>query len=382
MFRSGLEESCPGLKYNGKCLPCVPHLGEFSDDKLTLAETLAAVRFMREPHDKIPPDGFNLLMRRDHVQDVETYIVLHDMQNLRDWLYAKGKPYIVNILFHAWLFPDLPYRGEASTNVEIAIFCSEGVFPVNDPSGAAKVLKKQEQKVWAKQNVYMCVGPDVAKVRVDRHRLVCTFWSLCIPEGGEKAIVCKHILLNENQTHICKEIQASCTQLTEVSVPSILQHLQKLLSAVQAATKRLSLLMARCESAFEGVALDDDTQKARFLEGSTDPFQVWEEQLGLLDRSVNTTKTPERPRISEVYPPLLSEMLRRKVYEELGRQQKGKCSPDDQEVVDLGAEAFLTSASCSARAQAVHKVVIACIHDLETLAEGQAEMLSVEGVTA
>jgi len=373
MFRSGLEETCPGLK-----LPCVPHLGEFNGgQEYQLAQTLAAVRFMREPHDKIPPDGFNLLMRRDHVKDIETYIVLHDMQNIRDWLYAKGKPYIVNILFHAWLFPELQYRGEDSAKMETAIFCSEGVFPINDPTGAAKVLKKQEQKVWLKDKVYMCMGPDTTKIRVDRHRLVCTFWSLCIPEDGERAICTKHILLNENQTHICKEIVSSCTQLLEVSVPSILQHLQKLLTATQAATKRLSLLMARCESAFEGVALDDDTQKARFLEGSTDPFQVWEEQLGLLDRSVNDSHSKaQRPA------PLLSEMLRRKVYEELGRQQKGKCSPDDQEVIDLGANAFLHSASCRDRAQAVHKVLISCIHDLESLAEGNAEMLSVEGVTA
>eukprot|EP00746_Dinoflagellata_sp_MGD_P001112 gnl/MRDRNA2_/MRDRNA2_102065_c0_seq1.p1 gnl/MRDRNA2_/MRDRNA2_102065_c0~~gnl/MRDRNA2_/MRDRNA2_102065_c0_seq1.p1 ORF type:complete len:374 (-),score=71.48 gnl/MRDRNA2_/MRDRNA2_102065_c0_seq1:20-1141(-) len=373
MFRSGLEEKCPGLK-----LPCVPHIGEFNGgQEYKLATNLAAVRFMREPHDKVPPDGFNLIMRRDHVQDVETYIMLHDMQNLRDWLYSKGKPYIVNLLFHPWLFPDLPYRGEASTNIETAIFCSEGVFPVNEPGGAGKVLKKQEQKVWVKDKVYMCMGPDVTKIRVDRHRLLCTFWSLCIPEGGERAIVTKHILINETQTHICKEILSSCAQLIEVSVPSILQHLQKLLTAVQAATKRLSLLMARCESAFEGVALDDQTQKARFLEGSTDPFQVWEEQLALLDRTVNDSHSQDkRPA------PLLSEMLRRKVYEEIGRQQKGKCSPDDQEVVELGEKAFLESSSCRDRAQAIHKVLIACIHDLETLAEGNAEMLSVEGVTA
>lgn len=358
-------------------LACVPHIGEFNGgQEYKLAQTIAAVRFMREPHDKVPPDGFELIMRRDHVEDVETCVAIHDMQNLRDWLYAKGRPYVVNLLFHSWLFQDLAYRGEDSAKVEVAIFCSEGVFPIGEAGGAAKVLKKFDQNVWVKDKVYMCMGPDAIKVRVDRHRLVCTFWSLCIPENGERAIVTKHVLLNETQTHICREVQAACLQLQEVNVPSILQHLQKLLSAVQAATTRLSRLMARCESAFEGVALDDDTQKTRFLEGATDPFQVWEEQLGLLDRSVSEGHNKaQRPA------PLLSDMLRRKVYEELGRRERGKCPVDDQEAIDLGEHAFLTSASTQERAQAIHRVLIGCIHDLESLAEGNAEMLSVEGVT-
>jgi len=76
-------------------------------------------------------------------------------------------------------------------------------------------------------------------------------------------------------------------------------------------------------------------------------------------------------------------MIRRRVYEELGRKRrKGKFPPDDQETIDIGAKAFFTSSGASGneRAQAVHSVLIECIHDLERLSENNAEMLSVEGV--
>ena len=29
----------------------------------------------------------------------------------------------------------------------------------------------------------MCMGPDALRCRIDRHRLVCSFWSICIPVG-------------------------------------------------------------------------------------------------------------------------------------------------------------------------------------------------------
>merc|ERR1712129_382685 len=104
-----------------------------------------------------------------------------------------------------------------------------------------------------------------------------------------------------------------------------------------------------------------------------------EEQLALLDRSVNDGHAP-----TEQPAPLLSEMLRRRIYEDLGRKRrKGKFPPDDDETIDLGAKTFLTptAATGAERAQAVHRVLIECIHDLEMLSESNAELLSVEGLT-
>lgn len=390
MFRSGFDQSCPGLK-----LPCVPHLGHFNDGlDYKLARTLAAVRFTKDPHEKIPSEGFDLLMRRDNVMDIEVYLALYDMQDLRDWLYTAGQPYIINVLFHAWLFNQLPYRGEADGSVEVAIFESNGVFPVADsPEGVTKGLRKFGQRVWVKDKVYMCMAPDSIKCRIDRHRLVCTFWSLCIPAGEERAIVTKHMLVNETHTHISKEVGAACAELADASVANVLQHLQKLLTVVQNATHRLSRLMGRCEGAFEGVFLDGGRSTggagggaasgtrggAVPYQGATEPMEVWEEQLALLDRSINDGHTAaQRPA------PLLSEMIRRRVYEDLGRRRRGgKFPADDQETIDIGARAFLTPAGAtgSERAQAVHRVLIECIHDLERLAENNAEMLAVEGVT-
>lgn len=376
MFRSGLEKVCPALK-----LGCAPHIGHFNDGQdYKLARTLAAVRFTKEPHGKIPSEGFDLLMRRDGVQDVEVYLAMYDMQDLRDWLYKQSLPYTVNLLFHAWLFGQLPYRMEADAEVEAAIFSSTGVFPVSEEGGVVKGLRKFPQHVWVKDKICMCMGPDNIKLRVDRQRLICSFWSLCIPMGEERAIATKHVLINETHTHVCREIGAACVELAEVSVNTVLSHLQKLLQSVQHATHRLSRLMGRCEGAFDGVFLDargDGTDaNAPAYRGATDPLEVWEEQLALLDRSVGEFHKPsERPA------PLLSEMIRRRVYEDLGkRRRSGKVSPDDDETIDAGARVFLTGCSGPERAQAVHRVLIECIHDLEALAEGNAEMLSVEGV--
>jgi len=365
---------CPGLK-----LGCVPQLGVCGQDGLDykLARTLSAVQFMKEPHEKIPHEGFDLLMRRDNVMDIEVYLALYDMQDLRDWLYKAGRPFVVNLLFHAWLFPQLAYRGEAVANVDAAIFGSSGVFPVTDAvEGITKGFRKFEQRVWVKDKVYMCMAPDTIRCRVDRHRLVCSFWSMCIPEGEERAIVTKHMLINETHTHISREVGAACAELADCSIANVLQHLQKLLTAVQAASHRLSRLMGRCESAFEGV----------FLEGVTEPMEVWEEQLALLDRTAKTSRSAA----SEWPAPLLSEMIRRRVYEDLGRRRrstlpgKSKIPPDDEEIVEAGAKIFITPAAAtgSERAQAIHRVLIECIHDLEQLAETNAEMLAVDGVTA
>jgi len=221
------------------------------------------------------------------------------------------------------------------------------------------------------------MGPDTIRCRVDRHRLICSFWSVCIPVGQERAIATKHILVNETHTHISREIGAACAEVGDGSVAAILQHLQKLLTAVQNATNRLSRLMGRCEGAFEGLNLDSSGTAP--YQGATAPMEVWEEQLQLLDRSVNDVNA-----VAGRSAPLLSDMIRRRVYEDLGRRRRsGKFPLDDQETIELGEQAFLadSAATSSERAQAVHRVLIECIHDLERFAENNAEMLAVDGVT-
>lgn len=376
MFRSGLEQQCAGLK-----LACVPHIGRFDGgNECKMARTLAAVRFTREPHGKIPSEGFDMLMRRDNVMDIEVYLALYDMQDLRDHLYKTDQPYVVNLMFHAWLFPELCYRQSAEGAVEAAVFDSSGVFAVaNEAEGLAKSLRQFDQKVWVKDKVYMCMGPDTIRLRVDRHRLICSFWSICIPVGQERAIATKHVLINETHTHISRELGAACAEVADASVAAVLMHLQKLLIAVQNATHRLSRLMGRCEGAFEGVYLDAAATGAPY-QGATAPMEVWEEQLQLLDRSVN-----DGHGVVGRSAPLLSDMIRRRVYEDLGRRRRtGKFPPDDQETIELGAQAFFANAAAagSERAKAVHRVLIECITDLEQFAESNAEMLAVDGVTA
>merc|ERR1712135_281562 len=99
------------------------------------------------------------------------------------------------------------------------------------------------------------MGPDAMRLRVDRNRLICTFWSLCVPDGEERAIVTKHVLVNETYTHISKEVGSACEELG-AAVADVLRHLQKLLTAVHNATRRLSTFMGRCEGAFEGIIVD------------------------------------------------------------------------------------------------------------------------------
>merc|ERR1719210_2357907 len=127
--------------------------------------------------------------------DIEVYLALYDMQDLRDWICKTGRSYHVNLFFHAWVFPQLVYRGEADAEVEAAIFEGNGVFAVPDvPEGVTKGLRKFSQRVWVKDRVYMCMGPDSIRFRVDRNRLICRFWSLCIPVGEERAIATQHCL--------------------------------------------------------------------------------------------------------------------------------------------------------------------------------------------
>jgi hypothetical protein len=327
-------------------------------------------------------------MRRDHVQDVEVFLALYDLHDLRNWICANGHPYIVNLLYHAWLFPQLAYRGAADSDVDAAIFCSSGVYPVaSDTQGLSRSLRRFKQSVWVKDKIYMCMGPDSLRVRVDRHRLVCSFWSVCIPVGEERAVVTKHVLLNETRTHICKEVGAACGELGDASISAVLGHLEKLLKAVQNATHRLSRFMGRCEGAFEGIFLDADGPRdsvaraggaASYFQGATEPLEVWEEQLALLDRSAGVNNPNAEPPAA----PLLSEMIRRRVWEDLGKRARGgRCPPDDDESIELGAASFRQRATGSEKAQAVHRVLIECIHDLESLAEGSSEMLAVDGVT-
>merc|ERR1719188_2096687 len=97
--------------------------------------------------------------------------------------------------------------------------------------------------------------------------------------------------MNEAHTHITREVVTSCADLGDASIASVLQHLQRLLTAVQSATHRLSKLMGRCEGAFEGVFLGDGGgQHGRAGGGGASgdaAMEVWNEQLALLDRSVN-----------------------------------------------------------------------------------------------
>jgi len=312
--------------------------------------------------------------------DVEVFLALYYLHDLRNWTYTNGQPYVLNLLFHAWLFPQLAYRSSAETEIDAAIFCSSGVFPVADAAeGLTRNLRRFKQSVWVKDKIYMCMGPDSARFRVDRHRLICTFWSLCMPVGEERAIATKHVLINETRTHICKEVGAACSELWDASIAGVLRHLEKLLKSVQSATHRLSRLMGRCEGAFEGIYLDGPEGASRpgHFQGATEPVEVWEEQLALLDRSAGVSGGAEPP-----VAPLLSEMIRRRVWEDLGKRVRGgKCPPDDQESIDLGAAAFVQRATGSEKAQAIHRVLIECIHDLESLSEGSAEMLAVDGVT-
>jgi hypothetical protein len=320
-------------------------------------------------------------MRRDDVLDVEVFVALYDLHDLRNWIYTNGHPYVLNLIFHAWLFPQLAYRSSAEIDIDAAIFCSSGVFPVADATeGLTRSLRRFKQRVWVKDKIYMCMGPDSARFRVDRHRLVCTFWSLCMPVGEERAIATKHVLINETQTHICKEVGAACGELGDASIAAVLGHLEKLLKAVQNATYRLSRMMGRCEGAFEGIFLDgpEGASRAGAFQGATEPLEVWEEQLALLNRSAGADNSNGGAPAA----PLLSEMIRRRVWEDLGKRTRGgKYPPDDQETIDLGAAAFRQRATGSDKAQAVHRVLIECIHDLESLAEGNSEMLAVDGVT-
>eukprot|EP00913_Durusdinium_trenchii_P013629 g12798.t1 len=328
----------------------------------------------QEPHEKMPSEGFDLLMRKDRVKDLEVVLALYDMQeranegsvrvgaDLRDWLYKKQFPYVVNLLFHSWLFDQLPYRKEASTDIEVAIFGTEGVFPMAEGLGKSFRAFPQSDKV------YMCMGPDVAHFRVDRQRLVTSFWSLCIPAGQERGATGPG-----GRAELTGVRRRTGAHRKDASISNILHHLQKLLLSVQGATHRLSRLMGRCEGAFDGICLDD--RGSAPYKGATEPMQVWEEQLNLLDRTVEKHHTPAtRPA------PLLSEMLRRRVYEDLGRRRReGKFPWDDDETIDLGHRIFLTGCSDAERAQVVHRVLIECIQDLERLAESNAELLAVEG---
>lgn len=411
MFKSGLDKVCSGLK-----LPCVPQLGDYDGGgDYKLAETLAAVKFLKEPHRLVPDIGFDMLMRRDGVEDVEVVLAVYDLQNLRDRLWSQRREFEVNVLFHAWLFPDLLFRGEENLMVEAGIFQNDGVFPIEDrKEGMLRTrLRKFEQKVWVKDKVYMCMGPDTVRIRIDPHRPVCWFWSVCIPEGRDTALVTKHVLLCETRTHITKEIRGAMTVLQEgAAVTQILKHLEKLLTSVQAASQRLARLMAKCESAYEGVPLDEGYLPMHGSLGDPntqvfDPRKVWEGQLAGLD---GTAVLPGGTADQVEGGPRLAEMIRRRVFLDLYRalQQKengatntannnagnkkkksevvrpsGRTRDEEDQMVASGALLFEDPKTSDVeKAKSIHRILLGLVHDFEYLAESNAEILAVEGVTA
>merc|ERR1719350_1567222 len=99
--------------------------------------------------------GFELLMRRDHVLELELHMVTYDAQTIRDWTCKFDKPYVLNVLYHAWLFADLQYKGEASEDIEVAMFKPSGIFPVQSGTGLATNLRRLNQTVFVKDQVFM-----------------------------------------------------------------------------------------------------------------------------------------------------------------------------------------------------------------------------------
>merc|ERR1719253_482583 len=101
--------------------------------------------------------------------------------------------------------------------------------------------------------------------------------------------------------------------------------------------------MARCESAFEGVLLDRFTKGGRPFMGSTEPHEIWEEEMQLLSRSVDQARHGA---------PVLAEMARRRVCQVLGRILLGASLSDD-EAVEEGMRRWALDASMTDKAKAI-----------------------------
>jgi len=359
----------PGLK-----LPCVPQIGAYNDGDYKLANVLCGVEFIKEPHQRLPNDAFEMLMRRD-VDDVEVMVVVYDAQSVRDFLLGSKQPYRVNLLWHPYLFPGVKYREEQTTDMECCVLGMHGASVSKDvpPTQALQSgLRRHAQTVGVKDRIYMTLGPDDCSLTLDPLLPVCWFWTCMLPpegyreKGSHFALVTKHIVLNETVSMATADLKAAYSALTPVSTETILTHLRELLLAVQKGTNQLSKVMARCEAAFEGVPLDRLGKGGRAFAGPTEPHEVWEEQLQLLSRNVSEPASHGAP--------VLAQMARLRVHQVLGRMLGGT-HLSDAAALEEGAKQWAMGATMTDKAKAIHKGMLGFVADLETLAECQGEML-------
>eukprot|EP00929_Paragymnodinium_shiwhaense_P112586 TRINITY_DN80835_c0_g1_i1.p1 TRINITY_DN80835_c0_g1~~TRINITY_DN80835_c0_g1_i1.p1 ORF type:complete len:373 (+),score=69.21 TRINITY_DN80835_c0_g1_i1:107-1225(+) len=370
MFKDALRQVAPGLK-----LPCVPHIGAYNDGDYKLANVLCGVEFIKEPHNRLPPEAFEMLMRRD-VDDVEVMVVAYDAHSVRDFLLGNKHPYRVNILWQPYLFPGVKYREENTMDVECCVLGMHGASICKDVPAAQALgagLRRHVQNVGVKDRIYMTLGPDSCTLALDPLLPVCWFWTCMLPpegyreKGSHFALVTKHIVLNETLSMATADLRGAFAALTPVTTETLLAHLRELLLAVQKGTNQLSKVMARCEAAFEGVPLDRLTKGgARVFTGPTEPHEVWEEQLQLLSRNVSDPASHGAP--------VLSQMARLRVHQVLGRMLGGT-SLSDAEALEEGAKQWAMGASMTDKAKAIHRGMLGFVADLETLAECQGEML-------
>jgi len=369
MFKDACRQVAPGLK-----MACVPHLGAYNEGDYKLATVLCGVEFVKEPHQLLPDNAFETLMKRD-VDEVEAMVVVYDGQSIRDFLLGADKPYQMNILWHPYLFPEIKYREERQCEIECCVLGMHGATVCKDGAsrGLAPGLRKQEQSVGVKDRIYMTLGPDVCSVVLNPLLPVCWFWTCLLPPAGHRekgsrfALVTKHIVLNETVSMVTADLRQAMSALTPVTTESILAHLRELLLAVQKATNQISKVMARCESAFEGVPLGRLGKGGQAFSGPTEPHEVWEEQLQLLSRNVTDPQNHGAP--------VLSEMARLRVHQVLGRMLGGRDLTDEQ-AVEEGRQRWALGATMTDKAKAIHKGLLGFVSDLETLSESQGEMLS------
>lgn len=370
MFKDALRQASPGLK-----LPTVPQLGAYNGGDYKLATVLSGVEFIKEPHQLLPADAFETLMRRE-VDEVEVMVVVYDAQSVRDFLVGAGQPYRMNVLWQPYLFPDIKYREERRVDVECCVLGMHGASVCRDLSadqGLHTSLRQHIQAVGVKDRIYMTLGPDACTLALNPLLPVCWFWTCALPPEGHRekdsrlALVTKHIVLNETVSMVMADLRQAMAVLSPVSTESILAHLRELLLAVQKATNQISKVMARCESAFEGVPLDRLTKGGTTLMGPTEPHEVWEEQLQLLSRNVGNP--------GQRGAPVLAEMARLRVHQVLGRMLGGR-TLSDEEAIEEGGRQWALSTSLTDKAKAIHKGMLGFVSDLEALAERQGEMLS------
>jgi hypothetical protein len=374
MFRDALRKVVPGLK-----LPCVPQIGAYNDGDYKLATVLCAIEFIKEPHRLVPESAFETLMKRD-IDEVEAMVVVYDAQAVRDFLVGSRQPYKVNVLWQPYLFPTIKYREERQVDVECCVLGMHGASICKDQDAAGQPLgadlRTHTQTVGVKDRIYMTLGPDSCALNVDPLLPVCWFWTCVVPPEGHRekgsrfALVTKHIILNETISMATADLRQAFAVLTPVSTETILAHLRELLLAVQKATKQISNVMARCESAFEGVPLDRISKGGRVFQGPREPHEVWEEQLQLLSRNVT------EPGLRGA--PVLAQMARLRVHQVLGRMLGGR-SLSDEEAVEEGGRQWALGASMTDKAKAIHTGLLGFVSDLEKLSERQGEMLSAGG---